>query len=362
KLQKDNPHFPGFAGPQEYHRIPTFDPPTAEYTPVQRATDVKSIIDIGDSHGLTLAGAYFTSAEEFLVANSNGLRAYQPNTSAAISVVAMADDFSGYAQGISRRVTELNLAGIGTRACEKARMGRNPIDLEVGKYDVILEPSAICELIEWTGYVGLGSKALEEETSFLHGRLGEKVAGDNITLYDNAFEGGFTWAFDQEGIPKQEVFFIKDGIAQGIVYDRISGHKHGHDSTGHMAGQQSTGDGSAPMHIHLKAGTDKYQELLDRVERGILITRTHYVNGLLDPRKLMMTGLTRDGAFLIENGKVTKGLRNMRFTQSILESLSKVEGITAEREACPAWWGAAGTYLMPTVLIRDFEFTGKTDH
>ncbi|MEO7995759.1 MAG: TldD/PmbA family protein [bacterium] len=362
RLAKANLHFPGLPGPQTYRTLETFDPATTDFAPMQRAEALKRVFDIAEVAGVTVAGAFFTGSDEIAIANSNGLRAYQPGSFANLNVVALTDDFSGAAHGITRRIGELDAVAVGERAIRKAKDGHNPTELPVGQYDVVMEPSAIAELMEWTGYVGLGSKAYEEGSSFLCNHLGEPMAGPNITLYDDAFDTGFTSAFDAEGIPKQRVDFIRDGVATGIVYDRISGHKTGHESTGHMAGTTLAGEGSAPMHLHLAGGTDTEAGLIGQVEKGILITRTHYVNGFLDPRILKMTGLTRDGAFLIEHGKVTRGVKNMRFTQSVLESLNKVAGLSREREACPAWWGAAGSYCMPTVLIRDFAFTGKTDH
>lgn len=362
RLQRPNEHFPGLAGPQQYAPLDSWDQATADFTPLQRAEALKGIFDHGLKDQVTLAGMCISGGEEFALANSAGLRAYQASTFASLNCVAITPSFSGGAQGISRRIGELDISGIGDKAISKALQGQDPAELEPGKYDVILEPQAICELVEWIGYVGLGSRAMEEELSFLHGRIGQPVAGANITLYDDAREGGYSWAFDLEGMPKQRVHFIEEGIAKGIVYDRVSGQRAGVPSTGHSAGSRHMGEGSAAMHIHLKGGEDTPESLLSQVERGIYITRTHYVNGLLEPRELLMTGLTRDGAFLIENGKVTRGIKNLRFTDSILGALNRVGGLSREREACPAWWGATGSYLMPYVLIRDFAFTGKSDH
>lgn len=362
RLSKANPHFPGFSEPHTYAKIKSHDPATAVYGPIQRAEALKKVFDSGDKQHVNLAGAFFNGEEELAIASSTGLRAYQPNTHVFLNVIAITPTYSGAAQGISRRIADVDVVKIGETAIAKAILGQNPIDLDLGQYDVFMEPSAIAEIVEWIGYVGLGSRSIEEQTSFLAGRHGEQLAGANITMYDNATEGGYGWAFDQEGTPKQEVHFLERGVAQDAVFDRISGHKLGKPSTGHMAGPTSTGEGSAAMHIHFKPGTEPAAKILERIERGIYITRTHYVNGLLDPRQLLMTGLTRDGAFLIENGKLTKGIRNMRFTQSILESLNKVEALSIEREPCPAWWGAAGSYLMPSMHIKDFTFTGKTDH
>jgi len=362
RLSRSNPHFPGFAPPQEYASIESHDPVTAAYGPMDRATALQQLFATADRQEVTLAGAFFSGEEELAIASSTGLRAYQPNTHVFLNVIALTPSFSGAAQGISRRIGEINVQEIGETAIQKALLGRDPIELDLGNYDVFMEPAAVAELIEWTGYVGLGSRSIEEQTSFLAGRFGEKLAGDNITLYDNALEGGYNWAFDQEGVPKQEVIFLDRGVARASVHDRISGHKTGNPSTGHMAGPTSTGEGSAAKHIHLKPGSDAASTMLERIERGIYITRTHYVNGLLDPRQLLMTGLTRDGAFLIESGKLTRGIRNMRFTQSFLEALNNVVALSAERVACPAWWGATGSYLMPSVHFSNFRFTGKTDH
>jgi len=362
KRQKENPDFDGFAKPGNYATTDTFDEKTSRFKPRQRASKLKRVFKKGEKYDYSMAGAFSTGDGEIAVLNSNGVRCYQNFSSASINVIASGENSSGYAAGISSRIDDVDIPGFAAIAVKKCRMSRDPKELEPGKYDVILEPAAIAEVFEWLNFVAFGSKAYEDQTSFLYGRIGEQVAGENVTIYDDALEtGNEGLPFDFEGVPKKRVDFIKNGKAEGVVHNLISAKKAGMESTGHGLPPELAAEGALPLNIRMAAGNQSSDELIAGVEDGLLVTRFHYLNGLLDPRQALMTGMTRDGLFRIKNGKVKHGLKNLRFTESMMDAFKNVTGISNERTAVASWWGSLGSMYVPTLRIKEFNFSGKTD-
>lgn len=362
KRQRENPHFSGFPGVQQYPEVHTYVEKTARFSPRQRASKLKRIFTKSINNDLDAAGALTTGEGEIAVLNSNGLRAYQPFTTASGNIVIMGEDSSGYTTFTSRDVDDLDFVKLSNTALKKCKKSKKPTEVEPGKYEVILEPAAVANLLEWLNFIAFGSKALQEETSFLAGRLGDKIMGDNITIYDDALEtDGTPFPFDCEGIPKQHVDFIKDGVARGVVYDTLSGNKSDRQSTGHALPPDETGHGAMPFNVYIASGQASLEDMIANVEKGILVTRFHYINGFLDTRRGLMTGMTRDGTFLIKNGKLSKGLKNLRFTDSMLDVFSNVAEISSERVSIPGWWDALGCNTVPAMRISEFNFSGKTD-
>ncbi|MBN2564518.1 MAG: TldD/PmbA family protein, partial [Candidatus Eisenbacteria bacterium] len=180
-------------------------------------------------------------------------------------------------------------------------------------------------------------------------------------IYDDGRDPeGVPIPFDFEGVPKRKVTIIENGVARGPVYDSVTAAKDGVKSTGH-AGLSVFRGGPGPSNLFIAPGDAEMGDLMKAVKRGLLITRFHYINGLLDTRKALFTGMTRDGTFLIENGKVTKAVKNLRFNDSMLRAYSNVEALTKKRGVAGRNWGGIGSITAPTVLIRDFRFTGTTE-
>jgi predicted Zn-dependent protease len=298
-----------------------------------------------------------------MVLNSKGIRAHQTYTAANMSNIVMHPTFSGYSGFLARDINSMNMENLADIAVGKVLKGINPKDIEPGKYDVILEPTAFGELIEWLNYIGLNSRCMEDGTGFMYGHIGEKIVGENISLYDDAYDPkGMCAPFDFEGVPKQKVFFIENGVAKGVVHDTYSGAKAKVKSTGHSLGAAGMAHGAMAMNIFLKPGSVSVDDMIRSMERGILVTRLHYVNGMLHTPTAKMTGMTRDGAFWVEKGEIKYGIKNMRFTDSVVRMLNNIKMISKETLALPAWWGATGAYVLPAVYVKDFEFTGKSDH
>ncbi len=318
-----------------------------------------------DAHGVALAGRYVTGAHERAIATSTGLVRYFRSTAADARVYATVDRVSGMCGDIGPAVGKLDVARFADVAIEKCVRSKDPMELAPGAYDVILEPAAVAELCEWLGLVGLTPRGLEDGTSFLAGRLGEAVTGDRVTLLDDgrcARGVGLPMPFDREGVLKREVVLIEGGVGRTVVHDRDTAARLGGcASTGHAVQKEESFDGGpTPSHLVFLPGDDTAETLLARVERGLWITSFHYVNGLLDPRRALMTGLTRHGTFAIADGRLGRGVRNLRFTDSVLEAFARIDGVGRELQASAPGWGLASATSVPMLLIRGLEFTGAS--
>ena len=361
KLQPSNPDFKGFPKPSKYKKVGTYFEPTDKYTPKQRAEVIKKICKEADKFKVTVAGAFSTSTSEVAVVNTNGVAAYQPVTTAGINLIAMSDTSSGFASGLSRRVVKIPFASITEIAIKKCLDSQNPDVLEPGKYDVILEPEAIAEVMNWMTYIGFGAKPYLEGTSFMSKKIGKKAMSSDITIFDDANDSsGLAMPFDFEGVPKKKVFLVKKGLVGGPVYDSMYAVKGKTKSTGHAL---PPGGGEGPMagNIFIAPGKKSRQALISSVKDGILVTRFHYINGLLNTTKTVMTGMTRDGTFRIKNGKIVGAVKNLRFTESITKAFSRIGGVSRETNLVPNWWDDLGCCSSPTVWIKKFNFSGKTD-
>ena len=363
RRQPENPGFPGLRKPAKYQVIDTFDEATAKFTPVQRAKTVKRVIAEATKRKFNMAGAFSTSASEIAILNSLGVEAYQPVTSSGINMIAMSDTSSGYASATSRNVSEIDFEMLARRAVDKCDMAQNPKGMEPGVYEVILEPAAVAEMLEWLNYVSFGSKPFLEGTSFLAGRIGKKITSEQITLYDNGLDTkSMAFPFDFEGTPKTKVLFIDKGIVKGVVHDRASALKAKTKPTGHAITPDESSEGAFGFNIFLKGGKTPRARMIENVKRGILVTRFHYINGLIDTRNSVLTGMTRDGTFLIENGEIVGGIKNLRFTDNIMKSFKTVKAISRETERIESWWSAVGCMTVPAMHLGKFRFSGKTEH
>ncbi|MFH1688524.1 MAG: TldD/PmbA family protein [bacterium] len=363
RRQPENPGFPGLRGPAKYREINTYDEATAAFTPAQRARAVKVVIAEATKRKFNMAGAFSTSVGEIAVLNTLGVRAYQPVTSSSINMIAMSDTSSGYASATSRQVGDIDFGKLARRAVDKCDLAQNPIGVEPGVYEVILEPAAVAEMLEWLNYVSFGSKPFSEGTSFLAGRIGKKITSDQITIYDDALDSkSMAFPFDFEGTPKKKVVFIDKGIIKGVVHDRTSALKAKAKTTGHAITPDESSEGAFGLNISVKGGQAPRAKMIEKVRHGILVTRFHYINGLIDTRNSVLTGMTRDGTFLIKDGEIVGGIKNLRFTDNIMSAFKTVKAISRETERVESWWSAVGCMRVPTMHLGKFRFSGKTEH
>lgn len=337
-----------------YHRI------TSHYSAKQCVESLKHLNRICQGAGAMLAGALMTGEDEFAVVNSSGVACYAASTASGVKLVTLYKQLSGYASDVHPDITALNLEHALKRSLKQSLRKESPVTLPVGAYDIILEPEAVSDLMTWLSFTAFGAKSFEERSSFLAGRMGEMLMDPRITIYDDGNDPHVLgMPFDFEGTPKQKVILIDSGKASAIVYDTTYGQRFGQPSTGHALGADDT-EGPMPLHLGMNPGTQGFESMLGSCKKGLLIPRFHYVNGLLNPREALMTGLTREGAWLIEGGRLTKPLTTLRFTQSILKAFNQVAGISKERRLVADPSQEIGSSLMPSLYLKNFHFTGQS--
>ena len=349
RLSAADEKFVSLPQPRPISAVSGYAEATAASTPEQRAEAARAIAAIAEKHGGQASGALAAESAEIAVANSLGVRAYTPATEAALVTVVSGDDSSGYAEWRGTDISKLDAVAIADIAANKYAEGRGAQSIDPGEYTVILEPLAVGDMLSMLSYMGLGATAFQEGRSFMSGRIGEKLSGDNITLWDDATDPRqCPMPFDWEGVPKRKVTLIENGIARGVAYDSYTANKEGKESTGHGFPAPNT-FGPSPTHLFLAPGEAALDEMILSTDRGILVTRFHYTN-IVHEKQTIFTGMTRDGTFLIENGKFSHPINNLRFTQSILDALSNVQMISRDPELVEYAY-------VPALKITNFAFT-----
>jgi PmbA protein len=357
KLQEPDPSLLPLCGTG----LPAWEPitrhhqPTAEVTPTGRAKAVAEAIHIVESAGQTAAGIYSTSEGLFALLNSNGVFAYYTETMAQFSITAMAADSSGWAKGSACSHRDLDPAAMARSAADKAQASRDPVELPPGAYTVILEPAAVLDLAGQM-FGDFSATAIADGRSFLRDRIGEKLFGDNITIYDDAYHALQAGApFDGEGVPRRQLTLVDQGVVRDVAFCRQAAHTAGVEPTGHGFPLPNE-FGEAPMNIVIAGGTTPLEDMIASTPRGILVTRLWYIREV-DPYEKIMTGMTRDGTFLIEDGRITRGVRNFRFNQALPEMLSNLEALSPSVRASGE---EAFDMVVPAMKIRGFHFTEVT--
>lgn len=357
KQQKDNEKLMPLQGMQKYEFINKYFSATAKATPQYRANEVIKAVNMCKENGLTAAGIYETGLSEIVIANSNGLFVNDKATHSDFDISVMSDSGAGWSAKTDKNVKKINVEQVTRIAIEKAEKSRFPKEVEPGKYTVILEPSAVAELTLFMAWLGFNGMDYLEGTSFLCKYLGKKVFSDKLTIIDdpkNEQTAGL--AFDFEGTPTRKITLIENGIPKNFVTNRWIAQKTGVKNTGHATPLPS--QNAYPSSMIIKHGEIELAKIIKDTEKAILVTRFHYTN-VIDPMELIITGMTRDGLFLIENGEITKPLRNMRFTQSLIKAFSNIEEIGKEVEFASGFFG--GGFIVPGMKINNFNFSSKTD-
>jgi predicted Zn-dependent protease len=354
RLSPEDPELLPELGPQAYQTVNAFVEGTADLDPEARASAVRRTITAATAAGKS-AGQIFTAgfleanARATAVATSNGLFAYHRSTDADYSVTARTPDGtgSGWARAGSRDWNAIDAASIGRIAAQKAVASRNPQMIEPGLYTAVLEPQAVNDLIPLLANALAARNADEGRSPFSKpggNRIGEKVTDERVTLYSDPSDRGLLGApFDMQGLPIGRTVWIEKGILKNLAYTRFWAQKQGVRPTG----------GALAGGLALTGGTKSTEEIIAGCARGILITHFFYIRSL-DPRTVLQTGLTRDGTFLIENGKITRSLKNFRWNESPLLMLNRLEDIGRPEPT------EAGR-LMPALRVRDFNFTSLSD-
>jgi predicted Zn-dependent protease len=339
-------------GPAKARPVDAWSDATAAATPEERADFVQTICSKAERAGLKAFGAYSTSAGQLAIANSLGVFHHQRSTQATVNSVVMGDAGSGYADRGSIDVRDLDKDLLAGEVIEKAQRNQNAQPVEPGVYEVVLEEYAVAEMLEFMSFMGFGALAVQEERSFM--RLGERITGEEVSIWDDGLDRtGIPASFDFEGVPKQRVNLITGGVASGLVYDMQTATKEGRQSTGHGLPAPNT-EGPFAVNLFMKPGSAAKADLMSDIKRGIWVTRFWYVR-VVHPKASIITGMTREGTFLIENGKITRPVKDLRFTQSILEALNGTLALTRSTKLQVSEY--LGASRVPAVRLKAFDFT-----
>jgi PmbA protein len=340
---------------------------TAAITPNLRADGVKKIVEVAKKHKLTTAGIFSSSESVEAIFNSRGLSQWHNQTLAEVSITMLGADSSGWQKLNSPDVDDLDALRMAEVAAEKTRDSAHPAEIPAGKYTVILEPSAALDIVGFMfwDYSGM---AILDQRSFLTGRIGSKLFGENISIWDDVahpLQSGSP--FDGEGVRRMRVPLVENGVVKRVVYARATAERMMHSEHRDKAGPVApTGHGfplpnevgEMPLNV-VFATPDNPQTLAQMIastERGVLVTRLWYIREV-EPYEKMVTGMTRDGTFLVENGQVKQGIRNFRFNESLIHMLSNVDAMSQPRRACGE---ESFDMVVPAMKIRDFNFTEVT--
>jgi predicted Zn-dependent protease len=360
KVQQSNDEFISLPGPKRLHEINTFSKNVHHLAPGQKAKMIKGILTIARERGLKASGAFSNGEVELAVVNSVGVEAYQKFSDLFLHLIVENEKSSGYASHVGRDPDQLDMEALVQEAVRKTT-GEEPIQIDPGEYEVILEPYAVSELLSFLGYLGFHALAVQEGRSFFSNRFGEKMVDEKITIYDDGLDPeGLQVPFDFEGIPKKRVTFFERGVVKEVTYDSFTAGRERKESTGHGLIAPNTA-GPIPINLFMVGGESSLEEMIKSVRRGIYVTRFHYSN-VVEPMKAVITGMTRDGTFLINEGEITRPIKNLRFTESILKALSRVTAISKERRICSEGTVYSRRFVTgtvaPAIKIEGFDFSG----
>ena len=342
-------------------------PQTAAITPEDRAQGVGKVVRVAGQHKLTTAGIFSSSESVEGILNSRGLSTWHTQTSAEVSVTMLGKDSSGWQKANSPDIGNLNPEILAEIAASKAMQSAAPRELPAGKYAVILEPAAVLDIVGFM-FWDFGGQAILDERSFLNNRIGKRLFGANVSIYDDVTHPLQSGApNDGEGMCRQRVQLVENGAVKRVVYARGSAARMKKSEHASKVGPiEPTGHGfllpnemgEMPMNIVFgePENPQTVEEMIQSTDRGVLVTRLWYIREV-DPYEKILTGMTRDGTFLVENGKVAAGVRNFRFNESLIHMLSNVE---AMGKLVRASGEESFDMVVPAMKVRDFNFTEVT--
>jgi len=347
RFAPEDPEYVPELGPQQYLPIDAYFPQTAQASPALRASGVFSCIRPAEAKGLMAAGFFIHGHGFMAIGNNKGLFAYHQGTNASFSTTVRAPDgtASGWAGADSRNINDIDPPALGAKALDKAQTSAHPVALEPGKYTVILEPQAVADFLIFALWA-MNARQADEGRSFYSrkgggNKIGERVVGENITIVSDPTHPELRGTpFDGEGFPAQKQVWIEKGVLKQLYYSRYWAQKQGKEPTGF------------PTNLVFQGGTASLEEMIRSTDRGILVTRFWYIR-YVDPQTLLLTGLTRDGTFYIEKGRLKYPIKNFRFNESPIVVLNKVEVLSPPVRV--------GSSLMPAVKATEFTFSSLSE-
>jgi predicted Zn-dependent protease len=350
-----DPGFRGLPAPRPVASADRVRASTLAFDAARRAGAVAAMIAASAAAGGTAAGSVACQHSLVAIANSLGVDVAMPRTSVRATVLSTgAEGGTGWASFTGLDAAALDAAGLGRAAADTARRSASPVDLDPGDYTVVLAPEAVADIAQFLAWYGCSAMSVEEGRSFMSGRIGQRVTSEAITLLDDALAAGaMGLTFDYEGQPKTRVTLIDRGVATGPVTDSYWAARTGRTDTGHALPAPNP-QGPMPLDVEIAAGDAEPTAMIASVKRGVYVTRFHYVN-IEDQARQTLTGMTRDGTFLIEGGELTRPVRDLRFTQPMLDSLDTTLAVSRERRLV----GEDVPVLVPYLLLERFAFTGQ---
>ncbi len=347
RLAPEDPEYMPPLPPQRYPILPSFRSSTASAVPMDIARRTKPVIEQCEKNGLVGAGILSNSVAARGIAASTGLIGYNQSTEAEFSLTATADDSSGWTYNAHRDINALDIAPRTRRAVDKAVRSKSPRELEAGHYPVILEPAAVAGVFGALQFA-IDAKSYHKGNSALAGKLGTRILDPRLTLRSDPTHRDLTGEpFDRSGLPTTRMTWVDRGVLKQLYYDRFTAQKHGVEPTPRP---------SAPILSFSGPTVGSIDELIADTKRAVLITNFWYIRSV-DPTDLTITGMTRDGTFLVEDGKIVAGVRNFRFHDSPLRCFASVESATAPLEAITM---ERGKMLLPAVRLPDFHLSSVT--
>ena len=354
-LMPEDSAFPGLPEPQPAQRVASWDESAAACSPLARAQMVGEVCRQGAAEGLDTAGACRTGVHEIAVVSSRGVRAYHAGTFAGLIITTRSDTSAGWAKGGSWRLDGIDYASLAREAVDKAVRGRDPQPVTPGEYTVVLDHYAVDDILEALSLYGMGAQAVQEGRSWMCGLEGTRAMSESVSIWDDGGAlDGWPMPFDVEGVPRRRVELVENGVVNAPVHNTYTAAQDGVASTGHQI--YFTGPPIA-SNLFMRPGDKTVEEFIASTERGLYITRFFYTR-LSHNRGCVMTGMTRDGTFLIENGEIRHPVKDLRFTQSYVDALNTVEGVGNEANLVLNEVGFATR--VPALKLGSFNFTGVT--
>jgi len=342
--------------PQQYQETRGWAEATASLEPAGRTAAVRQVTEPSRAAELSATGFVQADAGSFAVANSRGLFAYGRQTDSAMTTTVRTTDGtgSGWAGAAHNDFSRIDARELGARAIEKAQRSRNPVAIEPGRYTVVLEPTAVGNLVQLIAFA-LGARNADEGRSFFTkpgggNKIGIKVVDERVTLLSDPLDQeGYANTFSAEGLPVRRTVWIENGIVKNLAYDRFWAEKQQKAATP-LVGS-----------LRMSGGDTSLEDMIASTDRGILVTRFWYIRPV-DPRTILYTGLTRDGTFLIEQGKITRAVKNLRFNESPIFMLNNIEAMGRPMRVSSSEDGSPGfAVVVPPIKVRDFTFTSLSD-
>ncbi len=345
RLSPEDPEVLPSLGPQSYASFPHYYETSAAFGPEARAQAARSMVEIASAAGASLAGTIERTSGSYTMASKKGMRACAVGTELRASCTADAgNDGTGWASDGHRDVSRIDFEGLARRAVDKAKASANPGPIDAGDWTVLLEPAAVIGLLNYLIWFW-DARDTYAGTTFLSGKIGERLMGENIFLDTRPSDPALLGApFDWDGLPAFEGPWVEAGRIVRFFHDRFTAQKHGVAPTGW------------PIGLVMRGGEHSPEELIKSTERAILVSRFWYIRSV-DPMKLLLTGMTRDGTFLVEEGKIVRAVKNLRFNESTLGALSRIDAMTP---SLPSSGGGQAKMSIPMVRVRDFHFDSAT--